>query len=338
MTRGITEDDVWQAADALLMEGSRPTIERVRQKIGRGSPNTVSPLLDTWFKRLGTRVRDPRAFAKPSRIPEPVAKAAEHFWDVALSAARQERSQALEAQAEHLRRETEALHERQDQHARDVAAFQTQRAQLESVLATMRQQLDEARDQLADSRRQAAERSAEAQAARTSAEQTLARVQRLQEQLDAQRAAADEERTRSAERAAANERRLTLEVDRAREALKAAQAEAESGARRLKAEAEQLRTELFSSREEFIGLERARQQLQAEMDGCRQALVQAQAQLLEEQVRHQSVVAELKVRLDQQTQERELLLKSLAALGAPAAPVDDSQVKKPVRGGARARR
>ena len=42
--RGIQEDDVWGAADALLAEGLRPTIERVRQKIGRGSPNTVSPL------------------------------------------------------------------------------------------------------------------------------------------------------------------------------------------------------------------------------------------------------------------------------------------------------
>jgi hypothetical protein len=44
MARGITENDVWTASDALLLEGARPTIERVRQKIGRGSPNTVSPV------------------------------------------------------------------------------------------------------------------------------------------------------------------------------------------------------------------------------------------------------------------------------------------------------
>ena len=42
MSRGITENDVWQAADALLLEGARPTIERVRQKIGRGSPNRLA--------------------------------------------------------------------------------------------------------------------------------------------------------------------------------------------------------------------------------------------------------------------------------------------------------
>lgn len=44
--RGIQSEDVVQAADALIAEGLRPTIERVRQKIGRGSPNTVGPLLD----------------------------------------------------------------------------------------------------------------------------------------------------------------------------------------------------------------------------------------------------------------------------------------------------
>ena len=65
MARGITETDVWTASDALLLEGARPTIERVRQKIGRGSPNTVSPYLDTWFKSLGARIKDPGAFSTP---------------------------------------------------------------------------------------------------------------------------------------------------------------------------------------------------------------------------------------------------------------------------------
>ena len=70
MATGITESDVWTAADALLLEGARPTIERVRQKIGRGSPNTVSPYLETWFKALGARIRD-RA-PSPARRPCPI--------------------------------------------------------------------------------------------------------------------------------------------------------------------------------------------------------------------------------------------------------------------------
>ena len=40
-SRAVQQQDVWTAADALIAEGLRPTIERVRHKIGRGSPNTV---------------------------------------------------------------------------------------------------------------------------------------------------------------------------------------------------------------------------------------------------------------------------------------------------------
>lgn len=43
--RGVQMDDVWAAADAVLNQGERPTIERVRQQLGRGSPNTVGPML-----------------------------------------------------------------------------------------------------------------------------------------------------------------------------------------------------------------------------------------------------------------------------------------------------
>ena len=71
MARGITETDVWTASDSLLLEGARPTIERVRQKIGRGSPNTVSPYLDSWFKNLGGRIKDPGAFSAPQGVPDP---------------------------------------------------------------------------------------------------------------------------------------------------------------------------------------------------------------------------------------------------------------------------
>ena len=55
-SRGIAGRDVELAADALLREGKRPTIERIREKIGRGSPNTINPLLDAWWKRLAARL------------------------------------------------------------------------------------------------------------------------------------------------------------------------------------------------------------------------------------------------------------------------------------------
>jgi hypothetical protein len=85
-TRAITSADVDRAADSLLREGERPTIEKVRLKIGRGSPNTINPLLDAWWGRLASRLdAGPAAL---HRIPEPVAQAAEALWLTALEEAR----------------------------------------------------------------------------------------------------------------------------------------------------------------------------------------------------------------------------------------------------------
>jgi len=85
-SRGITAGDVERAADALLREGDRPTIDKIRAKIGRGSPNTINPILDAWWKRLASRLDSgPAAF---HRLPESVAHVAEALWMQALDEGR----------------------------------------------------------------------------------------------------------------------------------------------------------------------------------------------------------------------------------------------------------
>jgi Plasmid replication region DNA-binding N-term len=80
--RGITQIDVSHAADSLLRAGERPTIDKVRAKIGKGSPNTVNPLLDAWWKTLAARLDfGPAAL---HRLPETVAHVAEALWMQAL--------------------------------------------------------------------------------------------------------------------------------------------------------------------------------------------------------------------------------------------------------------
>jgi hypothetical protein len=49
-SRGVQQHEVDAAADTLIAHGVRPTIERVRGQMGRGSPNTVAPMLDTWLR------------------------------------------------------------------------------------------------------------------------------------------------------------------------------------------------------------------------------------------------------------------------------------------------
>jgi len=85
-SRGISSGDVERAADSLLREGRRPTIEKVRARIGRGSPNTINPLLDAWWQRLAGRLdAGPAAL---HRLPEAVAHAAEALWLQSLADAR----------------------------------------------------------------------------------------------------------------------------------------------------------------------------------------------------------------------------------------------------------
>src|ERR1700693_1701739 len=85
-TRGVRQADVSQAADALLRAGERPTVEKIRAAIGSGSPNTVAPLLDAWWKHLSARLDSGPAALH--RLPEPVALVAEALWMQALDEGR----------------------------------------------------------------------------------------------------------------------------------------------------------------------------------------------------------------------------------------------------------
>jgi Plasmid replication region DNA-binding N-term len=85
-SRGIRRSDVNQAADALLRSGERPSVEKIRAKIGSGSPNTVNPMLDAWWKTLGSRLDSGPAALH--RLPESIAHIAEALWIQALEDSR----------------------------------------------------------------------------------------------------------------------------------------------------------------------------------------------------------------------------------------------------------
>jgi hypothetical protein len=92
-------EDVCAAADALLAQGLKPTIERVRRHLGGGSPNTVSALLDDWFAQLPARLIGAQPVGQPreDELPLAVVQAARQFWDVARREADQAQLQLTEA-------------------------------------------------------------------------------------------------------------------------------------------------------------------------------------------------------------------------------------------------
>jgi hypothetical protein len=84
--RGVSASDVGHAADSLLRAGERPTIEKIRLKLGKGSPNTINPMLDAWWKTLSARLDSGPAALH--RLPESVAHVAEALWMQALDEGR----------------------------------------------------------------------------------------------------------------------------------------------------------------------------------------------------------------------------------------------------------
>jgi Plasmid replication region DNA-binding N-term len=93
--RGVTQSDVSHAADSLLRTGERPTIEKIRLKIGKGSPNTINPMLDAWWKTLSARLDSGPAALH--RLPETVAHVAEALWMQALDEGRRRAQQELKS-------------------------------------------------------------------------------------------------------------------------------------------------------------------------------------------------------------------------------------------------
>jgi len=136
MSRGITEADVFTAADRLLVAGERPTVDRIRAVLGSGSPNTVIRHLDAWWANAGQRLAmSARHMALPD-APDSVTALASALWTEALTAARvameaqlaDDRTQLVERRtAFELERERDAT-QRAEQAAEVVRARETQQA------------------------------------------------------------------------------------------------------------------------------------------------------------------------------------------------------------------
>jgi len=272
MARGITETDVWTASDALLLEGARPTIERVRQKIGRGSPNTVSPYLDTWFKHLGGRIKDPGAFSAPPELPDPVQQAAKHFWEVALAETRRNFDQRLQEGLSAAIANVEAEKERAD--LAQAAAFEAanKAAHRQAELAELVSQLDQ-------------ERLARA-AAKAHLDDAMRQVGDLQARLDRSaaelvdvRGAARREVDAAVERASAAERRTALEIDAQRIARAKAERRADVLEQKLEAAHAEAREALTQHMQSAMVLKSETEHLSRELTATTSAHGQAVAEI-----------------------------------------------------------
>jgi len=79
--------DVQRAADSLLRQGRKPSVAAIREHLGGGSPNTITPMLSKYWAELGARLGEgPEAL---QHVPESLARVTELLWRRALEEARE---------------------------------------------------------------------------------------------------------------------------------------------------------------------------------------------------------------------------------------------------------
>jgi len=121
---GITYEQVSAAADAIIGEGSQPTIDAVRKRIGTGSPNTVHRHLTAW------RAARPQATVAAPELPASLTTAIATEIERAAASARAEvESKLVQSQAEaaELADAGESLETERDELLEQVAELTTER-------------------------------------------------------------------------------------------------------------------------------------------------------------------------------------------------------------------
>ncbi|MEB0059848.1 DNA-binding protein [Variovorax sp. LG9.2] len=273
--RGIQEADVWGAADVLLSKGIRPTIDKVRHQIGRGSPNTVSPMLERWFSSLSQRIvggAAPPAGNDADGVPVSVRNAMRLLWETARREAEQSQEAALAEARDDLKTKAKELDLKEVELAQRETAFTQTRASLDQALASSQQAREALEHQVTAlaseglKQREAGAR----EVARLNALLVAAQAStdRLRQEHAAAQAMRDQDLRDAIDRHTAQERRMLEDVDRARQ------------------EAKQMGTSFARERQQRIQSEEAAAQT---LEAGRQMLRETQqaAQQMERDLRHQ---------------------------------------------------
>ncbi|AZC51717.1 diguanylate cyclase/phosphodiesterase [Pseudomonas chlororaphis subsp. piscium] len=267
MAVGVPENEVFAAADAVLARGERPTVERVRLELGRGSPARVGGLLDQWWARLAERLSGE---TRLPTLPGEVSQAFVAVWQQAILLAQAAAEQALAEQRQVLTAEREWVVEVEDQARQAAAQYRQQAAEAvtgrqaaETRLTDLELLLEQRLAQLEDLQQQRESLLSEQGEARK-------HIQSLQQQVQDLLLKAEQDRIAQESYARGIEERAYREIDRAREESKSRAAQLKETSRKL----DGLQRRLEAA---HAGLNDAQQQAvaqQARADTLAQQLVQ----------------------------------------------------------------
>ena len=223
MRKGITQDQVNAAADALVAASEKPTVERIRAQLGTGSPNTVLRMLEVWRGALAQRLQDVMQLPE---MPAEVGQAAATLWKQALVHAEALVKERLASESDALAQADAALAEERIQWMVTLDGAHTEVDAAVQARDQAQIRLDEQQRLIALLERQVDEHVQQRDLLQTRHEALQVDRDTLRQRLEAFEATMTAERTATVQHVRAVEDRAHGEVDRAREELKRQRQEA----------------------------------------------------------------------------------------------------------------
>jgi chromosome segregation ATPase len=202
---GVTREQVFETADALVREGQNPTVVAVRTRLGGGSPNTITPLLAEW-KTLNEK----KQAASMPAVPEPVEAVMRQVWGAAWQQAQSQ-----------LEGEREALGTERKEIERERAEMLSEIGRMDTEMETARGSIAKGAEAL-EIERQAHERTkSEVREAQAIAAERAERIAAQEKELQGLRHQIEEASVQASARAS----RLESERDHAQADLEAVRTE-----------------------------------------------------------------------------------------------------------------
>ncbi|MFZ0869448.1 MAG: DNA-binding protein [Rhodanobacter sp.] len=275
MPKGITQEQVNAAADALVAASERPTVEKIRAQLGTGSPNTVTRMLEAWRGALATRMGQMLVLPE---VPGDVGQAFAEVWRLAVAHA------AAIAQAS-LAQEQNALLAAQSSLIQERKIWEIAIAEAQELAQTAGQAREVAETRLTDVQRLVQQQAGQLAELVQQRDGLQLRADQLAEAFDTHKNVVTAEREGQAAHVRAVEDRAHAEIDRAREETKTLRAalhrqerEASTVATRLEKALMSIRAAENQAAEQGARAKTLEQQL-TRMDGLPAALLAAQQAL-----------------------------------------------------------
>ena len=269
MRTGVTLVDVTGAADLLLAQGERPTIEGVRKILGTGSPATVNSLLKEYYQTLPGRLN----------LPAPIASAAAELYQKIHDTALEEVAKEQLALQKQMTQEREQL-------ANERQAFESTKIGLQQQIATLTAEKQALLDQQGQLQQKVAtlERNLAEQTARAAAAESKAKAATDERERASAKHLAELQTQR--EQAEGNERHLLGRIEDQKGQIKRISAEKDAEAAAFSKRISSLETALSDGSKVTAALRNDLTAAQREAQNDRDARQQAESALSKASERH----------------------------------------------------